>query len=116
MARRARRLAGAQVPVVPSPTPYDIVWLSAAAIDRRRIVRYIVEKSREPRVAVAFMDALMGKIDLLAHDTVQFKQGRLVLVNMWCIPITSLCTVSMKPLGRYRSSGCGVSGINRVRL
>ena len=77
MASRARRLAGAQVPVVPSPTPYIIIWLSAAAIDRRRIVRYIVEKSREPRVAVAFLDALMGKIDLLAHDTVQFKQGRL---------------------------------------
>jgi toxin ParE1/3/4 len=62
---------------VPPPTPYAIVWLGAAAVDRRRIVRYIVEQSREPRVAVAFMDALMGKIELLALGTVQFKPGRL---------------------------------------
>ena len=58
-------------------TLYAIVWLGAAAIDRRRIVRYIVKQSREPRVAVAFMDALLGKIDLLALGTVQFKPGRL---------------------------------------
>ncbi|MGB4115438.1 MAG: type II toxin-antitoxin system RelE/ParE family toxin [Polaromonas sp.] len=62
---------------MPSPTPYVIVWLSAAAIDRRRIVRYIAEQSRDAHVAVAFMDALMGKIDLLALGTVQFKPGRL---------------------------------------
>lgn len=59
------------------PAEYKIVWLSSAADDRRRIVRYITQKSREPRVAVGFMDILLHKIELLAHGTAQFKEGRI---------------------------------------
>lgn len=65
-----------QATAMQAPSRCTIVWLAAAAADRRRIVRYITEQSREPRVVVGFMDTLMGKIELLAHDTVQFKPGR----------------------------------------
>lgn len=54
-----------------------IVWLAAAAADRRRIVRHITEQSRNAHVAVAFMDRLMHRIDLLSPGTVQFKPGRI---------------------------------------
>ena len=63
--------------VTEATTSYAIRWLGAAAADRRRITRYIAQQSREARVAISFMDSLMGKIELLGHGTVQFKPGRL---------------------------------------
>lgn len=54
-----------------------IVWLAAAAADRRRIVRHISEQSQSASVAVAFMDRLMQKIESLSHDTVQYRPGRI---------------------------------------
>ena len=65
-------------PAIEAATPYAIRWLGAAAADRRRITRYIAQQSREPRIAISFMDTLMRKIELLGHGTVQFKPGRLV--------------------------------------
>lgn len=52
-----------------------IVWLAAAATDRRRIVRYISDRARDNDVAVAFMDRLMQRIELLGSDMVQFRPG-----------------------------------------
>ena len=54
-----------------------IVWLAAAAADRRRIVRYISGRARDNIVAVAFMDRLMQRIEMLGSDVVQFRPGRI---------------------------------------
>lgn len=54
---------------------WPIVWLAAAAVDRRRIVRYIGERTGNANVAVAFMDGMLRKIATLSSGTVQFRPG-----------------------------------------
>ena len=56
---------------------WPIVWLAAAATDRRHIVRYISRRASDPGVAITFMDGLMQKIGTLSRDTVLFRPGRI---------------------------------------
>ena len=102
-------------PAIEAATPYAIRWLGAAAADRRRITRYIAQQSREPRIAISFMDTLMSKIELLGHGTVQFKPGRLAGMREYVVhPTTSWCTESMNLQNRLRSSVCGMPGRNPI--